>query len=65
MPIVTLFLVLIILGVAVWAITTFIPMDPNFAMLIRVVGIIVALVYVLNAFGVIGGAHSLRVPSLK
>lgn len=62
MPIISLLIVLVVIGVVIWAVTTFIPMDPNIAMMIRVVGIIIALLYVLNAFGILGGAASMKVP---
>lgn len=49
-----LLVVLIVIGVLIWAVTTFIPMDSGIRTLIRVVGIVIALLYVLNAFGVLG-----------
>lgn len=62
---VEMFIFLVVLGVIVWAITSFIPMDPTIAMIIRVVGIIVALLYVLSAFGVMGNFAGMRVPRLR
>lgn len=65
MPILNLFLILIIIGVVIWAITTYIPMDAGIKNLIRIVGIIIAVVICLNAFGVIGSLSHVRVPQVK
>jgi len=46
-------------------VTAFIPMDGNIKMLIRVVAVVIALFYILNAFGVIGGLSGVNVPRLK
>lgn len=63
MTFVGLLLVVALIGLLAWAIVKFIPMPPNFATLIYVVSGIVALFYVLHAFGLVGG--SFNVPKLK
>lgn len=63
MSVISLILTLVLIGVLIWAVTTYIPMDPGIKTLIRVVGIVIALFVVLNAFGVIGGLN-MRVPSV-
>lgn len=65
MPVLTLLITLIVIGVITWAVTAFIPMDGNIKMLIRVVAVVIALFYILNAFGVIGGLSGVNVPRLK
>lgn len=65
MPVLTLLFILVVIGVLIWAVTTFIPMDGNIKMLIRVVGVIIALFYILNAFGVIGGLSNATVPRIR
>lgn len=65
MPVLTLFLILVVLGVLVWALTSFIPMDRNIATLIRVVGVIIALIWVLRALGIIPIANTIHVPTLR
>jgi hypothetical protein len=50
---------IVILGVVIYAVTTLIPMAPNFARLIQILGIIVALLLIASAFGVMpNGWHS-------
>lgn len=46
-----LIVVLALLGLAVWAITTLIPMPPQFHKMIIVVAVIVGVLIVLHAFG--------------
>ena len=48
-----LLLVLVIIGVVLWLIETKIPMDDTVKVLIRVVVVIVACLWLLNAFGVV------------
>jgi hypothetical protein len=59
MPFISLILVLALIGVIGWAVTAFIPMPPNISKLIIVVCGIVAVLYVLWAFGLIA---SVRLP---
>jgi len=54
MSIITLVIVIAIVGVIVWAVTTYLPMDPKFKTLIVVVAIIACALYALAAFGVLG-----------
>lgn len=64
MSLLSLLLVLIVIGVLVWAVTTYIPMDNGIKILIRIVGVVCAAVYVLNAFGVLGGLD-VKVPQVR
>lgn len=53
------------MGVVLWAITTYIPMNAGIKNLIVIVGVIVAVVYVLNAFGVFSHFSGVQVPRIK
>lgn len=57
---VTLIFVLVLLGVGLYLLTL-IPMDPAFLTIIRVVAILFAVFYVINAFGLL----SLPMPKLR
>jgi hypothetical protein len=59
MSLLSLSLIIALIAVIVWAITTFIPMDPRFKTLIYVVAIIIILVFLLQSFGLIGGSVKL------
>lgn len=60
-----LILVLAVIGLLAWAVVRFVPMPPNIATLIYVVAGIVALLYVLQAFGLVSGLTSVRVPHVN
>lgn len=51
----TLIITVALCGLIVWAITTFIPMPPKFALAIQVIAAVCLLLYVLQYFGVWDG----------
>lgn len=52
MPIVQVVLVLLVVGVLLWAVTTYIPMDKTIKQIIRGVVIIAVIIWLLKVFGV-------------
>lgn len=64
MPLIQLLVVLIIIGVLLWLVETYIPMDPGIKQLIRVVAIIVAVVialfWLLDTFGLTSSVMTYR-----
>ncbi len=52
---ITLLIALVLIGVVVWLIGQ-IPMDASILQIIRVVAILIAVLLVLQCFGIIGGA---------
>lgn len=52
MSLFTLLLVLTLLGLGVWALTTYVPLAPGFKKIITIVAIVVAVFLVLQFFGV-------------
>lgn len=65
MSLISLFIVLVVIGVVIWAITTYIPMNLQIRNLIVIVGVIVAVMYVLSAFGIVGRFANVQVPTIK
>jgi len=57
-PLMNLIIGLAILGVLLWAINSFIPMDGKIKNILNVVVLIVAILGVLQAFGVLPGMHA-------
>jgi hypothetical protein len=60
MPILTIIIVLIVIGVLLWLVNSYIPMDGKIKKILNVVVIIAVIVWLLYAFGVVGmlsGAH--------
>jgi hypothetical protein len=61
MPLVTIIVVLVIAGVALWAINSYIPMAKPVKTILNVVVVGVLCVWLLQVFGVIGSLNSIRV----
>lgn len=61
MPLLTVVLTLIVVGVSLWAINTFIPMAKSIKSMLNVVVVVVVCLWVLQVFGLIGSIASIRV----
>jgi hypothetical protein len=58
-PLMTLVIALCVLGVLLWLINSYIPMDGNIKAIVNVVILLVAILAVLQSFGIIPQMHSL------
>ncbi|CDH46167.1 MAG: hypothetical protein IPL59_25655 [Candidatus Competibacteraceae bacterium] len=61
MPLIQLVIVLVVFGVILWAINTYIPMDGTIKKILNVVVILVVILFVLSAFGLLGSMQGIRV----
>jgi hypothetical protein len=61
MSLVSLVIVLIVVGVLLWAVNTYIPMDAKIKTILNIVVVIVVVLWLLNAFGVLGSLESIRI----
>jgi hypothetical protein len=61
MPLLTICLVLIVVGVLLWLINTYIPMDRKIKNILNIVVVIVVVIWLLQAFGLLGSLASVRV----
>jgi hypothetical protein len=61
MPLINLIISLVIVGVILWLINNYIPMDPKIKSILNVVVVIVVILWLLSAFGVISPLSRLRV----
>lgn len=60
----SLVLTLIIIGVLLWALNTYVPMDPKIKNIVNIVVVICTVCYLLSAFGVFHRAHDIPVPQV-
>ncbi len=60
MPLLTILLVIIIVGVALWLINSFIPMASVIKTILNIVVVIVLIVWLLNVFGLTSGLSSIH-----
>lgn len=65
MSVLSLILVLVAVGVLLWAINSYIPMDEKIKRILNVVVVVVVVLWLLSAFGVFQGLSGARVPRLK
>jgi len=61
MPLLTILIVLIVVGVLLWLINNYIPMDRKIKNILNVVAVIVVIVWLLQVFGILGSLKNLRV----
>jgi hypothetical protein len=61
MPLVNLIVVLVVVGVILWLINNYIPMDRKIKSILNIVVVIVVILWLLGVFGVIGSLSGLRV----
>lgn len=54
MSLISILIALVIAGVVLWLINTYIPMDGKIKTILNVVVVIVVILWLLNAFGVVG-----------
>jgi hypothetical protein len=61
MSLITLVLVLVVVGVVLWLINSYIPMQSTIKKILNVVVIIAVILWLLSAFGVIGSLEEIRI----
>ncbi|MFZ0927348.1 MAG: Thivi_2564 family membrane protein [Syntrophobacteraceae bacterium] len=61
MPLIHLILILVVIGVILWLVNNYIPMDYTIKRILNVVVVICVIVWLLSVFGVIGSLSGLRV----
>jgi hypothetical protein len=64
MSLISLIVTLIVVGVLLWLINSYIPMDAKIKNILNVVVVICVVLWLLSAFGVIGHSGDIRVPQL-
>lgn len=61
MPLLTIIVVLIVVGVLLWLINAYIPMDAKIKRLLNIVVVIILVVWLLKAFGLFAALSTVRV----
>ena len=60
MPLISLVVTLIVIGVLLWLINAYLPMDGKIKKIINVVVVICVILWLLSVFGVLGQAGTIR-----
>jgi hypothetical protein len=64
MTLINIIIILILVGLAMWLVNTYIPMAAGIKSLLNVVVFVVVLIWILQVFGLIGPVP-IRIPPLK
>jgi undecaprenyl pyrophosphate phosphatase UppP len=61
MQLITVVVVLIVVGVLLWLINTYVPMDRKIKNILNIVVVVVVVIWLLQAFGLMGTLSKVRV----
>ena len=61
MSLIGLIVVLVVIGVILWLVNTYIPMDPKIKTILNIVIVIAVILWLLSAFGLLSGLDSVRI----
>jgi hypothetical protein len=61
MPLIQLVIVLVVVGVILWVINSYIPMQSTIKKILNVVVVIVVIIWLLSVFGLIGDLSRIRI----
>ncbi len=65
MSLISVVLTLIVVGVLLWLINTYIPMAASIKKILNVVVVIAVVLWLLYGFGVLGHSGEIRLPEIK
>ena len=65
MSLISVAITLIVVGVLLWLVNTFIPMDAMIKKILNVVVVIAVVLWLLSAFGVLGHTGDIQVPQVR
>lgn len=61
MPILTILLVLVVVGVLLWLVNTYIPMDGKIKSILNIVVVVLVIIWLLKVFGLFSSIKGLQV----
>jgi len=61
MPLLTIISVLLVVGVLLWLINTYLPMDRKIKSILNAVVVIVVVIWLLKVFGVLGSLNNVHI----
>ena len=61
MPILTILIVLVVVGVILWLVNTYIPMDGKIKSILNIVVVVLVIIWLLQAFGLFSSVKNLHV----
>jgi hypothetical protein len=64
MSVLSLILTLVVVGILLWLVNAYVPMDPKIKQILNVAVVICVVIWLLYAFGLIARVNDVRVPRL-
>ncbi|MFA5628252.1 MAG: Thivi_2564 family membrane protein [Thiohalomonadaceae bacterium] len=61
MPLINLVIILIVVGLLLWLVNTYIPMDRKIKNILNIVVVIVVVIWLLQVFGVLGPMDNIHI----
>jgi len=61
MSLISVVVALIVVGVILWAVNSYIPMDSKIKSILNVVVVVVVAIWLLQSFGVLGNVNDVRI----
>ena len=61
MPLINLIIILVVVGVILWVINNYIPMDRKIKSILNIVVVICVILWLLSVFGVIGSISTIKI----
>ncbi len=61
----SLLITLIVVGILLWAVNSYIPMDQKIKNILNIVVVCVVILWLLNVFGILNAISGVKVPTVK
>lgn len=61
MPLLTIFIVILVVGVIMWLVNSYIPMQRTIKGILNAVVVIILVIWLLNVFGVLGSLQNIQI----
>jgi hypothetical protein len=61
MSLISIVLTLVVVGVLLWLVNNYVPMDGKIKSIVNVVVVIVVVIWLLQAFGLVGSLQNIRI----
>ena len=65
MSLMSLIVTLVVVGILLWLLNTYLPMDAKIRQLLNAVVVIAVVLWLLSAFGVLGRANAIQLPRVR
>ena len=65
MPLISVVITLIVVGVLLWLVNTYIPMDAKIKKILNIFVVIAVILWLLSVFGILGHSGDIRVPQIR